>query len=195
MKKTIKEVSAVLLILASIAICGCNSSKETKKTKQLFESNLSDSVELESQEALKTDTSYDSPHMSVDDMEEGFIRYCEDNGIEYRFLDEDSTHRYELPGYLIVLTKYSDNQLAQNALKEVLDYGGWYEEDLVRKEVNIDGENTRLMAYYCQDDGGETMLFVLAYKENLFFHMEGIGSQQVKTVEEILKAMGIEMDS
>ena len=63
------------------------------------------------------------------------------------------------------------------------------------KEVLIDEDNMKLMAYYCQTDDKLPMLFVLSCKETLFFNMEGIGETQVKNVEEILQSMGMDLNS
>jgi len=206
-----------------VAICGCDNEKtqlsedtiNKQKTEQSdssysFSSKVehSDSVTVSAKDsALETeaesssidssvpDTSYDLIGKTVDEMESGFIRCCESNGIKYTLTEESDLRRYNCTDPLMVMTKYSDIALAEKAYKEIQDYGGWYEEDLVIKEVIVDEDNMKLMAYYCQTDDKLPMLFVLSFKENLFFNMEGIGENQVKTVEKILQSMGIDLNS
>lgn len=152
-------------------------------------------IEPSSIDPTEPDTSNKLIDKSVDEMEKGFIRYCEDNGIKYTITEESDSRRHNCTEPLMVLTEYSDSSLAQKAYQEIQDYGGWYEEDLVIKEVIIDEDNMKLMAYYCQTDDKLPMLFVLSCKETLFFNMEGIGETQVKNVEEILQSMGIDLNS
>lgn len=206
-----------------VAICGCNNEKiqlsedtiNKQKTEQSDSSysfsdemEHSDSeivpskeaaseteVESSSIDSSEPDTSYGLKGKGVDEMESGFIRCCENNGIKYTLTEESDSRRYNCTDPLMVMTKYSDIALAEKAYKEIQDYGGWYEEDLVIKEVIVDEDNMKLMAYYCQTDDKLSMLFVLSFKDTLFFNMEGIGETQVKTVEKILQSMGIDLNS
>lgn len=210
MKTKMSILLAVALTVSFVAVCSCD---RTEKTIHSKDENVTDTTgEISAYDYssdVKEETSKDSvlytseestsnevrtyADLSIDDMEKGFLDYCDEKGIQYNITDENGAHKYSCVGYHFVLTKYADEHSARNAYQEVVEYGGWYEEDLVTKEVCIDEERMQLRAYHCQTDGGDKMLFVLAYKENLFFSIEGVGNEKVTMVEEMLHSMGIDV--
>ena len=130
-----------------------------------------------------------------------FKKYCEDNEVAYEksasVSNEEGYTRYQTPqnGTLFVIDRYSNEELAKKTVKDVKGYGGWYEEDLVKKSVKTDEDGLDLEGYYCQDPDGMNMLFAIGRKEQLVFQFEAIGDEQVKLVEDILLSMGIDIKS
>lgn len=218
-----KEILISILLSLSVAMCGCSSSEKqkseettgksetvvTESTKTsaddsstsdteketTTESSTESETESSSEEESSTASSAIPENLSPDEMEKAFLQYCDDNGIQYFTSEENGGIRYECRELRFVVEKHPDSASAEKVYKEVLDYGGWYEEDLVTRDVIIDEEGKKMQAYYCQAEDGLSMLFVLAQTENLHFSTEAIGEDQVKTAEGILQAMGVDLSS
>ena len=201
-----KEILISILLSLSVAMCGCSSSEkqkseettgksETVVTESTTESTSESETESSSEEESSSETSAVPENLSPDEMVKAFLQYCDDNGIQYFTSEENGGIRYECRELRFVVAKHPDSASAEKAYKEVLNYGGWYEEDLVTRDVIIDEEGKKMQAYYCQAEDGLSMLFVLARTENLHFSTEAIGEDQVKTAEGILRAMGVDLSS
>ena len=218
-----KEILCSLILCISVALSGCTRSENRKSDEttgktgtvetDLTENSSDESSGSESEKETTTESASDTEtensseeessvgssalpeNLSPDEMEKAFLQYCDDNGIQYSMREENGGTRYECRELRFVVSKYADSDSAEKSYKEVLDYGGWYEEDCVTRDVIIDEEGKKLQAYYCQAEDGLTMLFVTAYQETLLFSTEAIGEEQVKTAEGILRAMGIELAS
>ena len=210
MNKNVQKVLAVFLSCVVIGgmVSGCKSKEKKESSKQDSTTTSSENTTTSETEGTtassneETDASETKKQkLSPDEMLDAFLKYCEDNEVAYdksaSVRNEEGYTRYQTPqnGTLFVIDRYSNEELAKKTVKDVKEYGGWYEEDLVKKSVKTDEDGLDLEGYYCQDPDGMNMLFAIGRKEQLVFQFEAIGDEQVKLVEDILLSMGIDIKS
>lgn len=210
MNKNVQKVLAVFLSCVVIGGMGsgCKSKEKKESSKQDSTTTSSENTTTSETEGTtassneETDASETKKQkLSPDEMLDAFLKYCEDNEVAYdksaSVSNEEGYTRYQTPqnGTLFVIDRYSNEELAKKTVKDVKEYGGWYEEDLVKKSVKTDEDGLDLEGYYCQDPDGMNMLFAIGRKEQLVFQFEAIGDEQVKLVEDILLSMGIDIKS
>lgn len=216
MNKNVQKVLAVFLSCVVIGGMGsgCKSKEKKESSKQDSTTTSAENTttsETEGTTASKPEDTTASSNeetaasetkkqkLSSDEMLDAFLKYCEDNEVAYdktaSVRNEEGYTRYQTPqnGTLFVIDRYSNEELAKKTVKDVKEYGGWYEEDLVKKSVKTDEDGLDLEGYYCQDPDGMNMLFAIGRKEQLVFQFEAIGDEQVKLVEDILLSMGIDV--
>lgn len=210
MNKNVQKVLAVFLSCVVIGgmVSGCKSKEKKESSKQDSTTTSAENTTTSETEGTtassneETDASETKKQkLSPDEMLDAFLKYCEDNEVAYdksaSVSNEEGYTRYQTPqnGTLFVIDRYSNEELAKKTVKDVKEYGGWYEEDLVKKSVKTDEDGLDLEGYYCQDPDGMNMLFAIGRKEQLVFQFEAIGDEQVKLVEDILLSMGIDIKS
>lgn len=210
MNKNVQKVLAVFLSCVVIGgmVSGCKSKEKKESSKQDSTTTSAENTTTSETEGTtassneETDASETKKQkLSPDEMLDAFLKYCEDNEVAYEksasVSNEEGYTRYQTPqnGTLFVIDRYSNEELAKKTVKDVKEYGGWYEEDLVKKSVKTDEDGLDLEGYYCQDPDGMNMLFAIGRKEQLVFQFEAIGDEQVKLVEDILLSMGIDIKS
>ncbi|MEE3351864.1 MAG: hypothetical protein VZR13_05600 [Saccharofermentanaceae bacterium] len=210
MNKNVQKVLAVFLSCVVIGgmVSGCKSKEKKESSKQDSTTTSAENTTTSETEGTtassneETDASETKKQkLSPDEMLDAFLKYCEDNEVAYdksaSVRNEEGYTRYQTPqnGTLFVIDRYSNEELAKKTVKDVKEYGGWYEEDLVKKSVKTDEDGLDLEGYYCQDPDGMNMLFAIGRKEQLVFQFEAIGDEQVKLVEDILLSMGIDIKS
>ena len=210
MNKNVQKVLAVFLSCVVIGgmVSGCKSKEKKESSKQDSTTTSAENTTTSETEGTtassneETDASETKKQkLSPDEMLDAFLKYCEDNEVAYdksaSVSNEEGYTRYQAPqnGTLFVIDRYSNEELAKKTVKDVKEYGGWYEEDLVKKSVKTDEDGLDLEGYYCQDPDGMNMLFAIGRKEQLVFQFEAIGDEQVKLVEDILLSMGIDIKS
>lgn len=210
MNKNVQKVLAVFLSCVVIGgmVSGCKSKEKRESSKQDSTTTSAENTTTSETEGTtassneETDASETKKQkLSPDEMLDAFLKYCEDNEVAYdksaSVSNEEGYTRYQTPqnGTLFVIDRYSNEELAKKTVKDVKEYGGWYEEDLVKKSVKTDEDGLDLEGYYCQDPDGMNMLFAIGRKEQLVFQFEAIGDEQVKLVEDILLSMGIDIKS
>lgn len=210
MNKNVQKVLAVFLSCVVIGGMGsgCKSKEKKESSKQDSTTTSAENTTTSETEGTtassneETDASETKKQkLSPDEMLDAFLKYCEDNEVAYdksaSVSNEEGYTRYQTPqnGTLFVIDRYSNEELAKKTVKDVKEYGGWYEEDLVKKSVKTDEDGLDLEGYYCQDPDGMNMLFAIGRKEQLVFQFEAIGDEQVKLVEDILLSMGIDIKS
>ena len=210
MNKNVQKVLAVFLSCVVIGgmVSGCKSKEKKESSKQDSPTTSAENTTTSETEGTtassneETDASETKKQkLSPDEMLDAFLKYCEDNEVAYdksaSVSNEEGYTRYQTPqnGTLFVIDRYSNEELAKKTVKDVKEYGGWYEEDLVKKSVKTDEDGLDLEGYYCQDPDGMNMLFAIGRKEQLVFQFEAIGDEQVKLVEDILLSMGIDIKS
>ncbi|MBR3031554.1 MAG: hypothetical protein IKH92_00875 [Clostridiales bacterium] len=210
MNKNVQKVLAVFLSCVVIGgmVSGCKSKEKKESSKQDSTTTSAENTTTSETEGTtassneETDASETKKQkLSPDEMLDAFLKYCEDNEVAYEksasVSNEEGYTRYQTPqnGTLFVIDRYSNEELAKKTVKDVKGYGGWYEEDLVKKSVKTDEDGLDLEGYYCQDPDGMNMLFAIGRKEQLVFQFEAIGDEQVKLVEDILLSMGIDIKS
>ena len=210
MNKNVQKVLAVFLSCVVIGgmVSGCKSKEKKESSKQDSTTTSAENTTTSETEGTtassneETDASETKKQkLSPDEMLDAFLKYCEDNEVAYdksaSVRNEEGDTRYQTPqnGTLFVIDRYSNEELAKKTVKDVKEYGGWYEEDLVKKSVKTDEDGLDLEGYYCQDPDGMNMLFAIGRKEQLVFQFEAIGDEQVKLVEDILLSMGIDIKS
>ncbi|MBR5425955.1 MAG: hypothetical protein IK106_05480 [Clostridiales bacterium] len=216
MNKNTRKTLAILLSCAVIggAVSGCKSKENkesskpesttssvetttTSETEGTTSSEPEDTTASSTEETSASET--EKQKLSADEMLDAFLKYCEENEVAYdktaSVKNEEGYTRYRSPqnGTLFVIDKYTGEDLAKKAIKEIKAYGGWYEEDLVKKSVKIDEDGLTLEGYYCQTPDGQNMLFVIGAKEKLAFQFEAVDDEQVKLAEELLLSMGIDV--
>ena len=208
MKKRVIGVIFAICLIAFSAGCAANKTKETKDRPE-SDSETTESVEpsskttetdgSETEKTTISETSESSSEVSEKkenaSLEDTFLAACEKAGVEMKEgtygdnpcfeCKEDRKHAFAV--------KYNTAKEAEDSYKEILDYGGWYEEDLVTKDIRSDGEDYLLTAYYCQDEYGETYLFVNACKDEMRFSLEGWNSQETAEIETICQEMGFSL--
>jgi len=210
MNKNVQKVLAFFLSCVVIGgmVSGCKSKEKKESSKQDSTTTSAENTTTSETEGTtassneETDASETKKQkLSPDEMLDAFLKYCEDNEVAYdksaSVRNEEGYTRYQTPqnGTLFVIDRYSNEELAKKTVKDVKEYGGWYEEDLVKKSVKTDEDGLDLEGYYCQDPDGMNMLFAIGRKEQLVFQFEAIGDEQVKLVEDILLSMGIDIKS
>ena len=210
MNKNVQKVLAVFLSCVVIGgmVSGCKSKEKKESSKQDSTTTSAENTTTSETKGTtassneETDASETKKQkLSPDEMLDAFLKYCEDNEVAYEksasVRNEEGYTRYQTPknGTLFVIDRYSNEELAKKTVKDVKEYGGWYEEDLVKKSVKTDEDGLDLEGYYCQDPDGMNMLFAIGRKEQLVFQFEAIGDEQVKLVEDILLSMGIDIKS
>ena len=210
MNKNVQKVLAAFLSCVVIGgmVSGCKSKEKKESSKQDSTTTSAENTTTSETEGTtassneETDASETKKQkLSPDEMLDAFLKYCEDNEVAYEksasVSNEEGYTRYQTPqnGTLFVIDRYSNEELAKKTVKDVKEYGGWYEEDLVKKSVKTDEDGLDLEGYYCQDPDGMNMLFAIGRKEQLVFQFEAIGDEQVKLVEDILLSMGIDIKS
>lgn len=210
MNKNVQKVLDVFLSCVVIGgmVSGCKSKEKKESSKQDSTTTSAENTTTSETEGTtassneETDASETKKQkLSPDEMLDAFLKYCEDNEVAYdksaSVRNEEGYTRYQTPqnGTLFVIDRYSNEELAKKTVKDVKEYGGWYEEDLVKKSVKTDEDGLDLEGYYCQDPDGMNMLFAIGRKEQLVFQFEAIGDEQVKLVEDILLSMGIDIKS
>lgn len=210
MNKNVQKVLAVFLSCVVIGGMGsgCKSKEKKESSKQDSTTTSAENTTTSETEGTtassneETDASETKKQkLSSDEMLDAFLKYCEDNEVAYdksaSVRNEEGYTHYQTPqnGTLFVIDRYSNEELAKKTVKDVKGYGGWYEEDLVKKSVKTDEDGLDLEGYYCQDPDGMNMLFAIGRKEQLVFQFEAIGDEQVKLVEDILLSMGIDIKS
>lgn len=210
MNKNVQKVLAVFLSCVVIGGMGsgCKSKEKKESSKQDSTTTSAENTTTSETEGTtassneETDASETKKQkLSPDEMLDAFLKYCEDNEVAYdksaSVRNEEGYTRYQTPqnGTLFVIDRYSNEELAKKTVKDVKEYGGWYEEDLVKKSVKTDEDGLDLEGYYCQDPDGMNMFFAIGRKEQLVFQFEAIGDEQVKLVEDILLSMGIDIKS
>lgn len=210
MNKNVQKVLAVFLscVVTGGMVSGCKSKEKKESSKQDSTTTSAENTTTSETEGTtassneETDASETKKQkLSPDEMLDAFLKYCEDNEVAYdksaSVSNEEGYTRYQTPqnGTLFVIDRYSNEELAKKTVKDVKEYGGWYEEDLVKKSVKTDEDGLDLEGYYCQDPDGMNMLFAIGRKEQLVFQFEAIGDEQVKLVEDILLSMGIDIKS
>ena len=210
MNKNVQKVLAVFLSCVVIGgmVSGCKSKEKKESSKQDSTTTSAENTTTSETEGTtassneETDASETKKQkLSPDEMLDAFLKYCEDNEVAYdksaSVRNGEGYTRYQTPqnGTLFVIDRYSNEELAKKTVKDVKEYGGWYEEDLVKKSVKTDEDGLDLEGYYCQDPDGMNMLFAIGRKEQLVFQFEAIGDEQVKLVEDILLSMGIDIKS
>ena len=210
MNKNVQKVLAVFLscVVTGGMVSGCKSKEKKESSKQDSTTTSAENTTTSETEGTtassneETDASETKKQkLSPDEMLDAFLKYCEDNEVAYdksaSVSNEEGYTRYQTPqnGTLFVIDRYSNEELAKKTVKDVKEYGGWYEEDLVKKSVKTGEDGLDLEGYYCQDPDGMNMLFAIGRKEQLVFQFEAIGDEQVKLVEDILLSMGIDIKS
>lgn len=210
MNKNVQKVLAVFLSCVVIGgmVSGCKSKEKRESSKQDSTTTSAENTTTSETEGTtassneETDASETKKQkLSPDEMLDAFLKFCEDNEVAYdksaSVSNEEGYTRYQTPqnGTLFVIDRYSNEELAKKTVKDVKEYGGWYEEDLVKKSVKTDEDGLDLEGYYCQDPDGMNMFFAIGRKEQLVFQFEAIGDEQVKLVEDILLSMGIDIKS
>ncbi len=210
MNKNVQKVLAFFLSCVVIGgmVSGCKSKEKKESSKQDSTTTSAENTTTSETEGTtassneETDASETKKQkLSPDEMLDAFLKYCEDNEVAFEksasVSNEEGYTRYQTPqnGTLFVIDRYSNEELAKKTVKDVKEYGGWYEEDLVKKSVKTDEDGLDLEGYYCQDPDGMNMLFAIGRKEQLVFQFEAIGDEQVKLVEDILLSMGIDIKS
>ncbi len=213
MKKA--KLIMILAVVSAIAMtCGCKGSKKdtessatvSETTASVSEESSSESDETSSMQEDSTSESSESATepssqepvaiKTAKEMEEAFLEACKDSiePVTERDAGEKNTVRvYGTKSVHILFRVYSDAESAKAAVQETLDYGGWYEEDLVVKEIKKEEGTFFLEAYYCKIPEGSDALFVLGYNDTISFSMEALDTDHVKNVENILLAMGIDL--
>ena len=206
----------ILISLSIVFMCACSKDKETDKesckitnntadsTVQVSESEESkDSMESSSksesesdQVTEKTSNEERTPTFEItsgDEMEKSFLEACEKMDIKVQKRESDGKYDYFAmeSDYNAVFAVFPDEVAAQKAHQEVLDYGGWYEEDKVVREIKESKDGFEFIAYYCEDrDTKETLLFVEAYSRNITFGFEAWSTEKVHMIEGLLSALG-----
>lgn len=222
MKKVNAALIVVIVSLAAMTI-GCQSSKKGKESgSEPSETSISLTEESSSAETedAKTSSSEDTSATTesttentkissetlesslliknAEEMEAAFLEACKDS-IE-PVIEKDPTEKNTIRSYgtntvHILFRVHTNTEAAQATIREMIDYGGWYEEDCVVKGITIDEAPLFLQAYYCKTPDGADMLFVLGYNDTVSFAMEGHDTAHVENIEKILLAMGIDLKS
>ena len=127
-------------------------------------------------------------------VEEVFLASCQNQGIGLRIDDFDDFRRYwSEPVTFIVVLVYETEADAETHYYEVLDYGGWYEADEVVRTIHDEGEHYKYDAVYSKLPEGETVLFVVAYKDECSFYFESWNAEEVKVAEQFCEDLGFDL--
>lgn len=222
MKKASIGMMTIVLSFATMTI-GCQSTKQEKEFNSL-QSEASTVLSEESSVKEADDTTDSSSEntsatketttevtklssesstsinviKNAEEMEKAFLDACKDSieSVTEKDSNEETTIRsYSTNAVHILFRVHTNTEAAQATIREMIDYGGWYEEDCVVKGITIDEAPLFLQAYYCKTPDGADMLFVLGYNDTVSFAMEGHDTAHVENIEKILLAMGIDLKS
>lgn len=207
MKKRVIGFVFAVCIMAFSAGCAASGNKETKASSnpdsKVTESEKPSSKETEPEDSepektTESETSESSSEVSEKtenaSLEDAFLAACEKAGVEMQEGTYNENPCFECKDNRAhaFAVKYNTEKEAADSYQEVLDYGGWYEEDLVTKDIHSDGDYL-LTAYYCQDEDGETYLFVTACKGEMRFSFEGWNAEETAEIETICQEMGFSL--
>ncbi len=216
-RKVSKILISVLFVIAIVMVCACSKEKETDKASGEVTSNMADSsVQVSESEESGTPTEDSSGSESESDqvtedtskeekqptfevksgeeMEKNFLDACEKMGIKVQKREYDGKYDYFAmePDYKGAFMVCPDEVTAQKEHQEVLDYGGWYEEDKVVREIKESKDGFEFIAYYCENkETKETLIFVEAYSQNITFEFEAWNTEKVHMIEDLLSELGV----
>ena len=211
MKNTAKGLMSFVMACAVLFSCACSKEKKTdtsvtsaSDTEVSAPEESKDPSEISSEPKSESDEGPEDTsngghqptleYMTGDELEKSFLDACEELNIKVQKREYDG--KYDYVGtdlnYNVVFVVCPDQTTAKGSHQAVLDFGGWYEEDKVIREVKKKKDDFELIAYYCADkDEEEDLLFVEAYIQNITFGFEAWNSESVLMVEVLLHALGI----
>ena len=213
-RKTTKSMISFLVTLAIVLACACSKDKKTNKTSDKATSDVADSTVPVSEESkdvteassesesesdqMTEDTSKEEKKptfeiMAAEELEKNFLNACDSLNIKVQKREYDGKYDYYAMNadYNVFFVVCPDEATAQKAHQEVLDHGGWYEEDKVVREIKESKDGFEFVAYYCEDkDVGETFLFVEAYSQNINIGFEAWNTEKVHMIEDLLSELG-----
>lgn len=207
-KVFLRVTVASMLVMFSTACRGTDTESEvTSQTSEIVTSLTEESVISSEPE----DSSLSEPDMTSDpadisdsekepgedaSLEERTLDVCKDMGLEYVKYDQGDMHSYDYTtdSQSIYVMVFSATEAAAERFQMIMDYGGWYEQDGVEREIHDSKENYRLEAVYVTIETDNPELFVEVYMDNCVYSLEGFGTDGVEKIEAFCQKMGFCLD-
>ena len=128
--------------------------------------------------------------------EDALVSACEELGfpLERSAYNEDiDTYTFEKGSFRIHALIEKDEAGAKRAYRETIDYGGWYEEPVL-KEIRSEDGDYLLWAVYSDLGDGKRGMFVNYARENIWASIETFNDEYVESIEAILRGIGCDID-
>ena len=169
---------------------------DTDSSSDHDDTDLSSDPSEESISSSESESSIESSQEEGVSVEEKLVSACEKLGFPLLkgTYDEDSDNYTFVKGsFRIDALVEKDEASAKKDYQEIISYGGWYEEPVL-KEIRSEEGDYQLWAVYSDLGDGKKGLFVNYAKENIWLGVETFDEEYIESIEDLLRKLGCDID-